>query len=745
MNSIKSPFLIHIILLISFCSLCSKDLMAQITFINSTGKTVKVTGLPNPVCGSKYGKLEGKVKPGSRNPPRLTQYFPPVDNVPLAEYVHLKASTTYSLKFEVSPKTVVLEDTARGELRLIRNTNFEGLGFFTIHQSEKHVQVVKRSETANSIIYEAIAVEFLNGTEKGSISLSYRDGEFIESVIIPVFVEGITDEEVPITDTTVQPKMPFMVLHPPPGDGSFSELLQNKTICRGLEDTYATAQSNDVHATVKIGIAGSAGFIVTTNFEFSVAFSAGFKIESSQVGTTNTQTCITNTSSYTTREKDVFIGYGTDLVLGVYKYLSLDPQTCKPKFEERLISAPVGTVREFAMTKDEILLEMDSLYRVVADSGTIHDDMNLRRKKIRTINNAQNQLDVWRQVLQLNETNISDPQNKVQKNFTIFAPKSRTEKTAVTVVESKAITYEQFIEGRAGLEAIVEIAGSGISGGAEFSSSRRFGATESNSSEITEEISYTLTDDDEGDVIDMDILYDAMFGSPIFRIRPESSKTSCPYEGGAQRDNPQIKVPNSSADSMVVTGVRVGGDAIFKFQVCNNSNENRNFILSLDEKTNSELNAKVTLATRNFEDMKPGCTNVEVIINQIIKSRFNYPRLKLNFRPECPEEGEISSSIYLSAYFDPTTRADESLLYTSLAIFPNPAGGQTTVDLALAQSQPIRLQVIDLLGRVIYAPEPVVTDHLHQMIPTTSFSEGVYIIHIKTPVGSVNKKLFVKK
>ena len=735
-----------LILLVFF--ICPQGLLAQITFTKNN-ITVKVTGLPSAVCGNKYGQLRGSIKPGSRNPPRLTQYISPVDNVPFAEHVLLKSQTSYTIKFEVSPKSVVL-DTFSGELLLERNIVYGGVWYFS--ESQKRMRLIKRNETSTSIVYEAVGVQFFNGTEKGYISLAYRDGEFVEYVIVPVFVEGISDEMVPVTDTTVQPKIPFMILHPPPGDGSTCELVKNKTICRGLEDTYATAQSNDVHGTIKLGVAGSAGFIVTTNFEFSVAFSAGLKIESSQVGTNNSQTCITNTSTYTASGSDLFIGYGTDMVLGKFKWLSLNRENCTPKYEERLISAPIGTAREFALTKDEILLEIDSLQKFLASSTK--DNVTLRSEKVRAINNAQNQIDVWNQVLQFNETNVNDPQNKVHTTFKLSGPNSRTETAGVTVVDTRSITYEQFIEGRAGLEVVVEVAGSGFTGGYEFTSSKRFGVTENASSEETKQISYTIADDDPGDVISVDISTDPMFGSPIFRLKPEDTKSSCPYEGGTQLDNPQLKVPNSTADSLVVTGVRVGGDAIFTIQVCNNSTENRSYNLRLDDNTNSVLNAQVIAGGdqinnnpngRVFNNMKPGCTNAEIIVRQTNKSRLNYPRLKLDFSPSCPDEGEISSSIYLSAYFDPATGVHESLVFNSFDIYPNPTQGATTVDFILPQSQRMNLQVMDVLGRLVYTHEFKSTDHLQHLLPSGAWSTGMYVINIKTPVGSANKKLFVNR
>ena len=92
---------------------------------------------------------------------------------------------------------------------------------------------------------------------------------------IPFQVSGIVDHNVPILGFTTEPQVPYMVLHDPPGDASIASFSESKTICRDFENTYSTDDSFEAHAKVKIGVAGSAGLIVTTDFEFSVEFGIG--------------------------------------------------------------------------------------------------------------------------------------------------------------------------------------------------------------------------------------------------------------------------------------------------------------------------------------------------------------------------------------------------------------------------------------------------------------------------------------
>jgi hypothetical protein len=75
-----------------------------------------------------------------------------------------------------------------------------------------------------------------------------------------------------------EPAIPQMILHNPPGDGSSVTFETLQEACRTMSQSLTTGESNTGKLNVTLGIAGSAGLFVTTNFEFSVT-AFGLRVE----------------------------------------------------------------------------------------------------------------------------------------------------------------------------------------------------------------------------------------------------------------------------------------------------------------------------------------------------------------------------------------------------------------------------------------------------------------------------------
>lgn len=282
-------------------------------------------------------------------------------------------------------------------------------------------------------------------------------------VVMPIIVLGPTSKEVPILGSTVQPQLPYLILHAPPGDGSSSEFLDSKTTCREFSDTYAEDASNSVNLAAKLGVAGSIGFIATVDFEFSVTFSGGATVGDMSVTTTSNQTCVSVSEGFATTEitgpnggGDVFIGYGTDLNLGLYPFLRVDSSKCAVVLDSGLIYQPTGLPRKFAYTKSAILNDIEDLKLVIADSVSVGAKIAY---------NALSQLHVWEQVLAMNEANINNPSNvPMGSDINFSSGVSASQESAITVVETNSIEVEHYIDGNFGVEVVIEVGGSGVTG-----------------------------------------------------------------------------------------------------------------------------------------------------------------------------------------------------------------------------------------------------------------------------------------
>lgn len=79
-----------------------------------------------------------------------------------------------------------------------------------------------------------------------------------------------------------------------------------------------------------------------------------------------------------------------------------------------------------------------------------------------------------------------------------------------------------------------------------------------------------------------------------------------------------------------------------------------------------------------------------------------------------------------------------------LKAFPNPSAGQFTLEIELAQASDLRISVMDLAGRTVYAQtENRVQNYLEQ-IDLSKQSQGVYVLRVETAKGMTYRRLIVE-
>jgi hypothetical protein len=609
--------------------------------------------------------------------------------------------------------------------------------------------------SAYGVIRHVINLNFPLGIRKGYVGFKVLDGFFgdwpAHLCVIPFVVEGATVTQVDSLGTTVQPQMPHLVLHAPPGDGSSSVFQESQTTCRELVDTYTETSSNSANLAVKLGVAGSAGFIVTTNFEFSVTFSGGVTAGDMVVRTDKNQTCVTVNESFSTTELtgpdgggDVFIGYGTDLAYGVYPLIVADPNVCGSRLDTGLIFRPIGEPRKFAYTKTAILSDIAALEAVVADS------LNVAAK---TANNAQNQIDVWNQVLAMNDSNINNPNNELLGTLNFSSGVNSSQESSITVTESNSLQYEHYLEGTAGVKAVVEVGGSGVTGGYEFKSARRYGATQNQSTTSSKLVKYTLADNDGGDVFNLDVVRDPMFGTPAFRTQ-SGTRSSCPYQGGYQRDQPKIDFVGQATDSIELQAI-IGTSASFQLNVCNDSDEPREYTLKLNPESN--LNGAVVSAAglplnnafgQDFNVPANSCLASPLVIEvrrQSESSPVAYPNLELFLEPSCNEKAGIKSSLYASVSFGTNTSVS-ALGQGAMRVFPNPASDQVSLTFELPRAQEVRFEVYDLQGRLQRASQAQLSaGPVAHSLSLAGLASGLYLVKVQGDAFQFSQKMQVKR
>ena len=723
----------------------------QWTFNTATGATVTVNTNTGSLCA---GSGQGYVKNGWSN---SSEYLVDLayNNVPQGFY--LKATKGV-------PVTLDLTLTAPGNGWFFYNSWTNGNSFNLYSGTDGG----KNGFPSLSYLYFTggqhegtstwtATVNFPKGTDRGYIIIKLTEvqsntnnwGDTV--IILPFIVEGVMDPEVPVLGVTTVPQIPFMILHDPPGDGSFSTFQDNKETCRSYEDTYAIDESNSIHGEVKIGTKGSVGLIVEVEYEAYIQFTSSGNIGNLGIKTTSSETCFQTGTGFSTSDLpgaedggDVFIGYGRDLEYGKYKILSVD--NCAIMVDSGLVFVPVeGSERKFVYTKTAIQNEIVNLEALMADTS-----LNVKAR-----NEAQNQIDVWNQILQLNEDNKNNPANEVIEQLSYSAGNTQVETSSVSIVDTRSITAEHYIEATAGIEGLVEVAGSGVSGGWEYATTKTFGETQNQTVESAQILEYTLTDDDAGDIFQVDVLRDPMYGTPVFKLR-QGTQSSCPYEGGYQRDQPRLKHHDLEADHITLEDNPVGGAASFKVDLCNDSNQPRTYNLKLNAQSNLS-GAVVTAAGvplngndlgQEFTVPANSCLQ-ELVIHVSMQngsSELAYPNLEIFLYPPC--DPDFQSSIFASVYFEDTTPVEDlSKTINHLKVFPNPAAYLISVEMELTKSQPIRLNLYDALGR------PAITGHEEQLpagnhqlqMEVDRLPPGLYTLQVRSDDRKTSRKVMVAR
>ncbi|MEM6316721.1 MAG: LamG-like jellyroll fold domain-containing protein [Bacteroidota bacterium] len=507
-----------------------------------------------------------------------------------------------------------------------------------------------------------LPVNFKRGSKTGYIVMTvpihsytiFDQNTRYEEFIIPYVVEGATispTDPVAILGTVTEPQIPYMVLHAPPGTNSSTQFTETRTTCRSIETSFAQASSNTANLAVKLGIAGTVGFIVNTPFEFSVTFSAGVSSGGAEISTVNNETCVTISQGFGTNAMtdtegggDLFIGYGLTYQYGIYDYITIDTERCRPFQEKGLIYWPVqDSETEFAFTTEQIKSEL-------VTQQALADNTNLTPK---ARNIAQNQVDVWTEVLAMNVANINNPNNVFIANRTFggsTAPQPFS--SAIALTESSSIQYEQYLEVTAGIESVVEVGGSGVTGGYEYKNKKTFGGTQSGSSQNTQVLNYTLADGDGDDFFNVKINRDPIYGTPIFKLQA-GTQTSCPYQGGEQLDKPAIANGtancNDPSGNINIKNAPIGQAVSVPLDIYNGSSKVRTYRVKVKGGTNTR-NAVLILNggdisndtdSKEFPDIPAGeyFTNggdkPNLIIGPSLANDLVYRNIVLQVYPEC--------------------------------------------------------------------------------------------------------------
>lgn len=256
--------------------------------------------------------------------------------------------------------------------------------------------------------------------------------------------------------------------------------------------------------------------------------------------------------------------------------------------------------------------------------------------------------------------------NTDPKNRSFNAGSSFTSSITQSLASSIENSFEYTISAdlKLTVEGLINNNGVGLEKGLglKFKSSRKWGEA----SEETETVSYTLTDDDDGDFYSVDI-YPSMFGwGPIFKRKP-GGLTSCPYEGEEvtqyYQEGTIIHPATQQVDSVTLSvpqrtrsGIPADQAAVFNLTIGNetSSNQSRTYQIGLANDSNP-FGAIVRIdGQASSEVTVPAGSSVNKVltIEKGAGETFDYTNLEIVVFPEC--DPGLGVSEFLSVSFIPT-------------------------------------------------------------------------------------------
>lgn len=398
----------------------------------------------------------------------------------------------------------------------------------------------------------------------------------------PIVVTGVRPREQ--TFTTVTPEIPFMILHDPPGDASYSYLEQSNTSSLAMRIYGQAEGSLTARSQIKVGSAieqtlfpGTAG-----DFESWGTVGSSFSVGSTISAGTEWIMEMTNTERFTTSNQeqitgeagDVYLGAAMNLVYAQVDILEIGDSPCDLRKDVDLIMGNDGFATTFMYTEDhirEVLIPQlggirDFFAGNQSDSAAIYD----------------NQISVWQQILEQNA------ENKRMATFVenrSFSAGANYESSITSVAEqSVSLDVRLFMESSIVIGAGFEVLGSGASGEVETRMRFEMG-TFATGTVLKEQTSgFELRDDDPGDFFSVDIKRDPVYATPVFDL--VSGRSSCPWEAGTQpRETLQLQ-----ADSYTQSGIPADKSAVFELNLGNisQSDEVQTYLLRFLQASNPE-------------------------------------------------------------------------------------------------------------------------------------------------------------
>jgi hypothetical protein len=402
------------------------------------------------------------------------------------------------------------------------------------------------------------------------------------STAIQAIITGIRPKEQFFT--TKLPETPMMVLHDPPGDGSYAYIEEGETFCSEITAFFQNDDGLITHGHFDLGPKAE---VAGVDIEVIIATDADFTTTISKVNDTTTMMCRTTMRRISTSEQDlivgseqggdVFVGTGLNIILGLSDEVVVDAN-CTPSVNVIVTVQPGEFATNFFYSEYHITNNILVALQLIVDDILADPD-----KPDEEAVPFQESIARWEGFLENNKATRARTVTEKNISFDAFVgyESSETVESSVTKVTGRMTIPEGTVTEQLGTYA------GGI--GADLTLGYAFRQVRGKQADTTEgkslTIGYVLADDDAGDAFTMNIGPDDTYGTPVFNI--VSGQSNCPWEPGtAHREGCLLSLRDGS--TALAVDVPAHEPAVFKMTLGNTSatNEDWSYYLTTGPESN---------------------------------------------------------------------------------------------------------------------------------------------------------------
>jgi hypothetical protein len=398
-----------------------------------------------------------------------------------------------------------------------------------------------------------------------------------------VLTQGVKPLE--STFATTSPELPFLILHDPPGDCSYSSFNQSSSHSVSMGIKVCTDRENASFVNLHLGPdisfeEGCSFFNIETVIDATADESWEWTTEMHQENSFEQTLTFTTSTEYQTAENDdiigdfgadVYVGGAMNLVWGITNELYWDYEEDDIYINPNLMVAPDGFATRYIYTESQIV------NTVIPNLYAIGDTTSAA---------------MWQSYLDLNEYNKShaetNPNHPGNVSFSAGPQYTYTEETSSSF--SHSFEFETTLSSEFVGDWGLTVDGIGVDGGIRVKTSMGIGSSVQTGFETSTTSTFVLADDDvasdltfNSDYFSVDIGTDPVYGTPTFNL--VSGASSCHWEPNTQpRDGVML-----TANSYTASDIPAGQPAIFLLYLSNTSqtNEPRRYFLTVMQATNT--------------------------------------------------------------------------------------------------------------------------------------------------------------